>query len=94
MSYRRIFKKGSFDRNFRGIVPFLIVGRDWGQPGPSTPIISSKKSHQNFKMTILFNTVERLEIIFKDDTPPTTLRARVATYALGTYKVSIERVVV
>ena len=44
---------------------------------------------------ISFKVVERSgNYIFVDDTPPTVLRVRVVSYALGAHKVSIESFVV
>ena len=46
-------------------------------------------------MAIFFNVVENSgNYVFEDDNPLRALRARVVSYALGAYKVFIERVVV
>ena len=46
-------------------------------------------------MTILINVVERSRnCVFENDNVPTALKARVLSYALGAYKVNIERVIV
>jgi hypothetical protein len=57
------------------------------------PSISSNTSNQNFEIAILINAVESSgNYIFQKDTPPSTvIRARVITYALGAYKVFIQR---
>jgi hypothetical protein len=58
-------------------------------------IIPPNTSNQNFEIAILFSVVDfQIENIFLRRIPPTNLRARVLSYALGTYKVFIEGVVV
>ena len=46
---------------------------------------SQNTSNQNFEVAILFNAIEKSgNYIFEDDSPPpTALRARVVSYALG-----------
>ena len=66
---------------------------------PSTLIGSLNTSNQNLEITILFIVVEGPgHYIYKEDPPSTARgsspRARVVSYALGAYKVFIERVVV
>ena len=62
---------------------------------PSTPTIYPDTSNQNIEIAILFKVVERSgNYIFEDDTPPTALRVRVVSYALGAYKVFIESFVI
>jgi hypothetical protein len=62
-----------------------------GNP-PRTLTISPNASNKNFEIVILFNIVERFgNYILNDDTPPTALRARVVSYALGVCKVYRER---
>ena len=57
--------------------------------------ISPNTSNQNFETAILFNAVESsVNYVFEDDKPPTPLRARVLSYALGAYKVLIDRAIV
>jgi hypothetical protein len=93
---RRNFKTGSFDWKFKGLVAFLIVESDWRATKPPViPIISPNTSNQSFEIDILFDVVQRSRnYVFEDDTPPTALRARVASYALLAYNVYIESVVV
>ena len=95
-SYRRScsrnFEKGSFDWKFKGQEPFLIVKSDWRATNPRlTPTISQNTFNQNFEI----NIVERSRnYIFKDATPPhTAFKARVVSYALGKFKVYIERAI-
>ena len=70
------------------LVPFLIVDSDWSiNNTPLTPTISPNTSNQNFEIAILFEAVKKFgNYVFEDDTPPTALRARVISYALGAYK--------
>ena len=94
---RRNFKRGSFDWKLRVVVPFLIVESDWSANSPlPTPTISPNTSNQNFDIPVLFSVVDfQVENIFlRRIPPPTTLRARGLSYALGAYKVFIEGVVV
>ena len=59
------------------------------------PKISPNTSNQNFETAILFKVVEKSgNYIFEDDPSPTSLRAKVVSYALGTYTVFIESDVV
>ena len=49
----------------------------------------------SFEIAILFNVVlSSGNKVFEDDNPPTALRTRAVSYALGAYKVFIERIVV
>ena len=77
-------------------MPFLIVESDWKATNtPSMPTIYPNTSNQNCEIAFLFKGVEKSgNYIFKDDTHPTALRARVVSYALGAYKVFIESFVV
>jgi hypothetical protein len=62
---------------------------------PLTPAISPNTCNQKFELFILFSVVESYgNYVFEDDKPPTLLRARVVSYALGAHKVLIESVVV
>ena len=81
---------------FKGLVRFLIVKSDWRATSPPpTPIIPPNTSNKNFEIAILFSVVDfHIENIFLGGHSPTTLRARVLSYALGAYKVFIEGVVV
>ena len=78
------------------LVPFLIVESDWKATNtPSTPTIYPNTSYPNFEIAVLFKVVERsANYIFEDDSPPTALEVRVVSYALGTYKVFIEILVI
>ena len=77
-------------------MPHLIFESYWKATNtPSTPTIYPDTSNQNFEKAILFNVVERSEnYIFDDYNPPTALRVRDVNYALGAYKVFIDRVFV
>jgi hypothetical protein len=77
-------------------VPFLIVESDWKATNtPSMPIISPNTSNKDFDIAILFHAVQSSEnYTFEQDTPPRVFKARVISYALGAYKVSIEIFVV
>ena len=68
---------------------FLIVESDSkATDTPSTPTISPNTSNQNFDIAIFFNVVESSgNYVFEDDKLP---RAKVVSYALGAYKVSIK----
>jgi hypothetical protein len=78
-------KKGSFDWKFKGLGAFLIVESDWKATNtPSMPTNYPNTSNQNCEIAFLLNIAERSgNYIFEDDTPPTALRARVVSYALG-----------
>jgi hypothetical protein len=67
----------------------LIVESDWKATyTPSKPNISQDTSNKNFEIALLFNIVESFgNYIFEQETPHTVFRARVISYALGTYKV-------
>jgi len=55
-------KKGSFDWKFKGLVPFLIIKRNWRATNlPLMPTFSPNTSNQNFEITILCNVVESSE---------------------------------
>jgi hypothetical protein len=57
---------------------------------PPMPIILPNTSNLNFEITVLFNVFDfQIKNIFLRRTLPTNLRARVLSYALGTYKVFI-----
>ena len=76
-------------------MPFLIVESDWRATSPPTPIIFPDTSNQNFEIAILFSVVDfQIEIFFCGGQSPTTLGARVLSYALEAYKAFIEGVVV
>jgi len=50
---------------------------------------------QNFDIDIWFKVVEKSKnYVFENENPPTALRTRVVSYALGAYKVFIESIVV
>ena len=100
-SCRRSFKnfeQGSFDWKLKGLVPFLTVESNWRDTyPPPTPTVSLNTFNRNFEISILFSIVERSrDYVFEDDNPPppTALRARVVSYALGAFKVCIERAIV
>ena len=93
--FRRDFKKGSFDWKLKGLGPFLVVESDYRATSPLTPTISPNTSNQNFEIAILFNVTESSgNYVFENNNPPTSLRARVVSYALGTYMALIESFVV
>jgi hypothetical protein len=79
---------GSFHWKLKELVPFLKVESDWRTTNlPLTFTISPNTSNQNFETSILFKVVESSEnYVFKDDKPPTPLKARFVSYALGPYK--------
>jgi hypothetical protein len=53
---------------------------------PLTATISQNTSNQNFEIAILFDVVKKSgNYRFDDDTPPTALRKRVVSYALGAF---------
>jgi hypothetical protein len=74
----------------------LIVESGWRVINPPlTPIISPNTFNQSLKILILFNVVESSEnYVFKDGKPPRTPRAKVVSYALGSYVVFIDTFVV
>jgi hypothetical protein len=79
------------------LVSFLIVKSDWEITNtPSKPTISPKTSNQKFGKAFLFNVVESSGnyVFEKEPPPPKFFRTRVISYALGTYKVFIERFVI
>ena len=90
----RNFKRGSFDWKLK--LPFLIVESEWRVINPLlTPTISPKTFNQSLEIAILFNVVESsVNYVFKYDEPPRVPRAKVVSYALGAYKVFIDRAVV
>ena len=94
-SCRRNSERGSFNWKLEWLVPFLIVESDWKATNtPSTPTISQNTYNQNCEIAIFFSVVDfQIENIFLRRIPPTTLTARVLSYALGAYKVFIEGVV-
>jgi hypothetical protein len=60
-----------------------------------TPTISLKTFYQNFEIAILFSAADfQIKIMFLRRKLPTALRTRAVSYALGTYKVLIESVIV
>ena len=62
---------------------------------PPTPTISPDTFNKNFEIVILFNVVERSgNYAFEDNPPPPTPWVRVVNYAMGTFKVYIERVII
>ena len=77
-------------------MPFLIVKSDWRRTKtPPMPTISPKTSNKICETAILFNVVEKSgNYVFENDKPPTPLRVNVVSYALETYKVFIDSVVV
>jgi hypothetical protein len=77
-------------------VPLLIVESDLKAANtPSTPTLSSNTSKKDFEIAILFHAVQSSgKYTFEQDTHPTVIRARVISYALGAYNVSIEIFVV
>jgi hypothetical protein len=49
----RNFKIGSFNRKLKGLVPFVIVEKDWRATNPPfTPNISPNVSNENFEKVI------------------------------------------
>jgi hypothetical protein len=81
-------------------MPFLIVQSDWkATNSPSTSTISPNTSNQNLEIASLLSVVDFLiEIMFLRRNfvlrRNTALRARVVSYALGSYKIFITSVVV
>ena len=66
---------------------FLIVESDWRATSPPTLVIPPNTSNQNFEIAILFSVVDfQIENMFLRRTLPTTLGARVLSYALRVYK--------
>jgi hypothetical protein len=60
-----------------------------------TPTISLNTIKQSVKMTVLFNVVGSSgNYIFKDDKPLRAPREKVVSYAFGTYRVLIDRIVI
>ena len=93
---RRNFKKDSFDWELKGLVPFLIVESDWRATSLLPYAHNSPKHIQSKFWDSHF--VQRSWKFWKLGLwgwqPPTVLRVRVVSYALGAYKVFIESVVV
>jgi ABC-type amino acid transport system permease subunit len=77
-------------------LPFLIVENEWRVISPPlTLIISPITFNQSLEIAIFFNLVESSgTYVFKEDKPSRVPRAKVVSYALGTYMVCIDRVVV
>jgi hypothetical protein len=59
------------------------------------PSFPPNRSNNNIDIAIFYNVVERSgNYVFEEDTPPTALRKRVVSYALGEYTIFAESLVV